>query len=107
MANVTKQIAANDNVSIDVIYADNTLGIRGFTITNNSSSTVTATVTKPSTGGSWSLVAGPGQIASDTVPANLISFEDDGTGSPAIPWVTLLPYWWAEFGIWHVLVVIG
>jgi hypothetical protein len=106
MANTTKQIASTSNglVTIDVTYDNNSYSIRGFTITNNGSSTVTATVTKPSVGGSWSLVAGPGQTVSDTVPANLVSFEDDGTGNPAIPWVILLPYWWGEFGIWHWVV---
>lgn len=108
MANVITQIAASSDglVTISVEYSDNGYGIRAFTITNNGGGTVTAVVTKPSTGGSWSLIAGPGQTVRDTVPANLVVFEDDGTGNPAIPWVTLLPYWYGEFGIWHVVVTI-
>lgn len=105
MANVTVEIArsSDDLVVIEVTYADNNFNIRGFTITNGGGSTVTATITKPPSG-SWSLVAGPGETASDTVPANLVSFEDDGTGVPAIPHVILGPWWWGEFGIWHWLV---
>ena len=103
MANTKVQIARSPNglITIDAEY-DNGWGIRAFTITNNGNGTVTATVTKPSTGGSWSLVAGPNQTVRDTVPANLVAFPDDGTGSPAIPWVTLLPYWRGEFGIWRI-----
>jgi hypothetical protein len=103
MANTVVQIAASSDgrVTIDAEY-DNSWGIRAFTITNNGGGTVTATVTKPSTGGSWSLIAAPGQTVRDTVPANLVAFEDDGTGVPAIPWVTLLPYWRGEFGIWRI-----
>jgi hypothetical protein len=105
VANTVVEIARSpDNAVIITAEYDNGWGIRAFTITNGGGSTVTATVTKPSVGGSWSLVAPPGQTVRDTVPANLVAFEDDGTGVPAIPHVTLLPYWWAEFGIWHVVV---
>jgi hypothetical protein len=107
VANTIQQIAASSDglVTIDVEYTS-TYSIRAFTITNNGGGTVTATVTKSSTGGSWSLIAGPGQTASDTLPNNLVTFEDDGTGNPAIPWVTLLPYWYGEFGIWRVVVTV-
>ena len=105
MANITTEIArsSGDLIIIEVTYNDANFNIRGFTITNNGGSTVTATVTKPPTG-SWQLIAGPNEIASDTVPANLVSFEDDGTGVPAIPHVTLGPFWWGDFGIWHWVV---
>lgn len=107
MATTSVEIARSpdDLVVIEVEYTTNNFNIRGFTITNNGGGTVTATVTKPPSG-SWSLVAPPGQTVNDSVPANLVSFEDDGTGSPAIPWVGLLPYWWGEFGIWHWLVTV-
>lgn len=106
MPNIDREIARSpdDLIVIEVTYDSNSFNIRGFTITNGGGSTVTATVTKPPSG-SWSLVAAPGQTASDTVPANLVSFEDDGTGVPAIPHVTLGPYWWGDFGIWHWLVM--
>ena len=106
MANTVIEIARSpDNlIVIEVEYAAN-LNIRAFTITNNSGSTVTATITKDS-GGSWSLVASPGQTASDTVPANLVSFADDGTGVPAIPHVTLGSYWAGYFDVWHWVVTV-
>ena len=105
MPTVSREIARSpgDAVVIEVGYDSNSFDIRSFTITNNGGGTVTATVTKSGVG-NWSLVAGPGETASDTVPANLVSFEDDGTGAPAIPHVTLGRWWWGEFGIWHWLV---
>lgn len=105
MATTNREIARSpDNrVIIEVEYDTSSYNIRGFTIINNGGSIVIATVTKPPLG-SWSLTANPGQTASDTVPANLVSFENDGTGNPAIPHVTLGPFWYGEFGIWHWVV---
>ena len=107
MANTVVEIArsSDDLVVITVEYANN-LNIRGFTITNNGGSTVTATVTKPPSG-SWQLVAAAGQTASDTVPANLVSFALDDVGGVAYPHVTLGPYWTGYFDVWHLLVVTG
>lgn len=107
MPTASREIARSlDNaVFISVSYDDRTFDIRGFTITNNGGSTVTAVVTKDGVQGSWSLSAGPGQTASDTVPANLVAFDDDGTGNPAIPFSTLgAPVWYGEFGIWNWVV---
>jgi len=55
MANTVVEIAQSygDVVSIDAEY-DNNENIRAFTITNNGTKTVTAVVTKPSTGGASS-----------------------------------------------------
>lgn len=105
MAIINQEIARSSDglIIIEVGYNDANNNIRSFTITNNSGGTVTATITKPPSG-SWSLTANPGQTVSDTVPANLVSFENDDTGNPAIPWVTLGPYWWGDWGIWHWVV---
>ncbi len=106
MANTTVRIAqsVDGSVAIDAEYAAN-FNIRSFTITNGGGGTVTATVTKDGTQGSWTLSAGPGQTASDTLPANLVAFPDDGTGNPAIPSVVPIPrYWVGEFGVWRWVV---
>lgn len=107
MANTTARIAASTDglVTIDVEYAAN-FDIRRFTITNGGgSSTVTAIVYKDGVSGSWSLSAPPGQTVSDTTPANLVAFPNDGTGNPAIPFSTLsAPVWYGEFGIWRWVV---
>jgi hypothetical protein len=107
MATVSREIARSlDNtVVIEVSYDTDGFDVRGFTITNNGGGTVTATVTKDGVQGSWSLSAGPGQTVSDNVPANLVAFDDDGTGNPAIPFSTLsVPIWYGEFGIWNWVV---
>jgi len=106
MAVVEIARSPDDAVVIDAEY-DANRWVRRFTITNNGGSTVTATVYKPSVGGEWSLVAAPGQTASDTVPANLVSFPLDDAGQVAYPHVTLGPYWVGYFDVWHVLVVMG
>lgn len=109
MPTVKREIARslNNAVVIEVSYDSNSFDVRGFTITNNGGGTVTAVVTKDGVQGSWSLSAGPGQTASDTTPANLVAFDDDGTGNPAIPFSTLsAPIWYGEFGIWNWVVTI-
>jgi hypothetical protein len=108
MANTVVEIARSpgDLVVITAEY-DASLNIRGFEIANNGGSTVTATVTKDGVQGSWQLVAGPGETASDTVPANLVSFALDDVGGVAIPHVTLGPYWVGYFDVWHWLVTVA
>ena len=107
MANTAVELARSpgDLVVITAEY-DGNRWVRRFTITNNGGSTVTATVTKPPSG-NWQLVAAPGQTATDTVPANLVSFPLDDAGQVAYPHVTLGPYWVGYFDVWHVLVVMG
>lgn len=104
---VRREIARSlDNaVVIEVSYDTNGFDVRGFTITNHGGGTVTAIVYKDGVQGSWSLSAGPGQTVSDTTPANLVAFDDDGTGNPAIPFSTIsVPVWYGEFGIWRWVV---
>ncbi len=107
MATLTARIASSvdGSVAIDAEYNSNGFDIRAFILTNNGGGTMTVTVTKDGTQGSWTLTAGPGQTVRDTLPANLVSFPDDGTGNPAIPSAIPIPsYWVGEFGIWHWLV---
>src|SRR5512142_960706 len=97
MATLTGEIARSldGRVIISVDYESHGFDIRRFTITNGGGGTVSATVYKDGVAGSWSLVAPPGQTVSDTTPANLVSFPDDGTGVPAIPFSTLsVPIWY-------------
>lgn len=107
MPNLSAEVARSlDNgVVISATYDSRTFSVRGFTITCAAGRSATATVTKDGTAGTWSLVGLPGQSVSDTLPANLVAFPDDGTGAPAIPFSTLsTPVWYGEFGVWRWVV---
>lgn len=107
MANVSREIARslNNSVIISLVYSDVSFNIRSITITNNGGGTVTVTVVKDGTPGTWTISAGPGQTFTDNLPNNLITLELDDTGNPAIPFSTLgAPVWYGEFGIWRWVV---
>lgn len=108
MPTLSREIARSldNSVVIEASYDSRTFDIRSFTITCAAGRTATATVTKDGTSGSWTLVGIPGQSVTDTLPANLVAFPDDGTGNPAIPFSTIsVPVWYGEFGVWRWVVI--